>query len=117
MSPEIELLVSIGYCIFIIVLALVLKKFPPKKINHFYGYRTTRSMKNQNIWTVANTYASNLMLKVSLYSLIFPLLCYFIIPDYNFLITVIANTLLVCSIIFFTEKHLSKNFDANGKPK
>jgi uncharacterized membrane protein len=117
MTPEVELIASIGYCVFIIVIALVVKKFPPKKINHFYGYRTTRSMKNQKIWTAANTYANNLMLKVSVYSLVFPVFCYFIFPDYNFIITVIANTLLICSILLFTEKHLSKNFDADGNPR
>jgi len=25
-------------------------KYPPKKINHFYGYRTKTSMRSQEVW-------------------------------------------------------------------
>ena len=53
MSPEVELLVSIGYVILIVLFAIIVKTYPPKKINHFYGYRTSRSMKNQETWIVA----------------------------------------------------------------
>ena len=31
------------------LVALVLSKFPPKKINYFYGYRTKASMKVKNL--------------------------------------------------------------------
>ena len=32
--------------------ALVLSKFPPKKIYYFYGYRTKASMKSQESWNL-----------------------------------------------------------------
>ncbi|MDP4629843.1 MAG: SdpI family protein [Flavobacteriales bacterium] len=38
-------------------------KFPPKKINSIYGYRTARSMKSQENWDIAQRYSSRLMLK------------------------------------------------------
>lgn len=48
-----------GFWIFLLVCSLLIPavmivagflmwKHPPKKINGFYGYRTTRSMKNQD---------------------------------------------------------------------
>ena len=40
------------------LVALVLSKFPPKKINYFYGYRTKASMKSQESWNFAQNYTS-----------------------------------------------------------
>lgn len=34
------------------LVALVLSKFPPKKTNYFYGYRTKASMKSQESWNL-----------------------------------------------------------------
>lgn len=42
----------------------VLLKFPPKKINWFYGYRTPRSMKNQKRWDFAQNYSAREMIKL-----------------------------------------------------
>lgn len=105
---------SLGYCGFILFLAYMLRKFPPKNINHFYGYRTKRSMRNQEAWKVANDYSSKLMLRFSLYSFLIPALGYFSFPEYNLLITIVINTILVVSIIYYTEQHLGKHFDTEG---
>ena len=63
-----QLYIALGYCAFMLLLGWLLKKFPPKKINHLYGYRTQRSMKNQATWEAANTYSSLVFFKISLYS-------------------------------------------------
>jgi uncharacterized membrane protein len=105
---------ALGYCGFMWVLALILRKYPPKKINHFYGYRTNRSMKNQRIWDAANEYSSELMYRFCIYSFLIPVVCYFLFPSWNLLITVVGNTLLIFLVIYYTEKYLSKNFDENG---
>ena len=47
--------------------ALVLSKFPLKKINYFYGYRTKASMKSQESWNFAQNYTSKKMKYMSLY--------------------------------------------------
>jgi uncharacterized membrane protein len=39
--------------IILIVMGLIFKIFPPKKINSIYGYRTVTSMKNKNSWDIA----------------------------------------------------------------
>jgi len=40
----------------------ILKKRPPGSINHLYGYRTPRSMKNENNWAFSQLYAANELL-------------------------------------------------------
>lgn len=39
-------------------------RFPPKKINGIYGYRTPNSMKNQERWEFAQEFASKEMMKL-----------------------------------------------------
>ena len=38
-------------------------KFPPKKINSLYGYRTSSSMKSQERWDFAQIYSAKEMFK------------------------------------------------------
>ncbi|HMP98127.1 MAG TPA: SdpI family protein [Cyclobacteriaceae bacterium] len=45
----------------LLVIGYLFMRFPPKKINHFYGYRTPRSMRSQEAWDFANKYSSALM--------------------------------------------------------
>ena len=37
------------------LISVIFWKFPPKKINGFYGYKTPKAMQNQQIWDFANT--------------------------------------------------------------
>ncbi|WP_425269344.1 SdpI family protein [Flavobacterium limicola] len=48
--------------IFIIV-GFILYGYPPKKINYLYGYRTSSSMKNSEVWTFSQKYASVKMIQ------------------------------------------------------
>jgi uncharacterized membrane protein len=111
-----QLYMALGYCAFMLLLGWLLKKFPPKKINHLYGYRTQRSMKNQATWEVANTYSSLVFFKVSLYSFFIPVGLYFLYPQLNVLITIVTNTLLLLYVIYATEKQLKTRFDTQGNP-
>ncbi len=111
-----QLYIALGYCAFMLLLGWLLKKFPPKKINHLYGYRTQRSMKNQATWEAANTYSSLVFFKVSLYSFFIPVALYFLYPQQNVLFTIITNTLLLLYVLYATEKHLKAHFDIQGNP-
>ena len=111
-----QLYIALGYCAFMLLLGWLLKKFPPKKINHLYGYRTQRSMKNQATWEAANTYSSLVFFKVSLYCFFIPVALYFLYPQLNVLITIITNTLLLLYVLYATEKHLKARFDIQGNP-
>ena len=90
------------------VAAFVTMKFPPKKINGIYGYRTSRSMKSQENWDIAQRYSSRLMLKQGLVMLaIGGMLIALPIPDE--VSSVISVSLLIISVIVLfvqTEKKL-----------
>ena len=43
------------------VVGIVFWKYPPKKINGLYGYRTTRSRKSQEAWDFAQRYSAKLL--------------------------------------------------------
>lgn len=49
--------------ILMIVIGKILIKNPPKKINGIYGYRTSRSRKNQEAWDFAQRYCGKLWWK------------------------------------------------------
>lgn len=44
----------------------IVLKFPPKKINSLYGYRTNSSMKNQERWDFSQKYSAIEMIKLSI---------------------------------------------------
>lgn len=49
--------------VLMIVIGKVFVKKPPGKINGIYGYRTRRSMKNQDAWNFAHCYCGKLWWK------------------------------------------------------
>lgn len=61
-NPLFIIPVSTGL-IFLIV-GFIMMKFPPKKINGLYGYRTSSSMKNQARWDFAQHYSAQEMMKL-----------------------------------------------------
>lgn len=83
-------------------------RFPPKKINPMYGYRTKRSMISQENWDIAQKFSSQLMLKQGLIML--ALACILIVlPIPEIVAVIISVVLLVGSVIVLfvqTEKRL-----------
>ena len=57
-------LIPVSSGLIIIITGMVLLKFPPKKINGFYGYRTVSSMKSTKRWEFAQIYSSKEMIKL-----------------------------------------------------
>lgn len=51
MSPILYVMTTNGL---LFLLSILFYKFPPKKINSLYGYRTVKAMQNQQIWDFAN---------------------------------------------------------------
>ena len=88
--------------------AFITLKFPPKKINSIYGYRTSRSMKNQENWDLAQRFSSQLMLKQGLFMLVLALILA-VLPIPMEAATLISLLLLLTSVINLfvqTEKRL-----------
>ena len=94
------------------VTALITLRFPPKKINYLYGYRTATSMKNQQVWDFAQRYSGIKMLQIGL--LLIALSWVNLLLDLNDGWQVgIGLALVIISCIclfFFTEKAIKKNF-------
>ena len=117
MDADFELWLSLGYVLFMLGLTYIFKLFPPKGINHLYGYRTPRSMRNDQTWKFANDYSMGIMRKIAIYCLLLPALGYVLWPNANFLVTVIVHSFALLSIIWLTERQLKKHFDDNGNPR
>jgi len=97
--------------IFIFV-GLILSKFPPKKINWLYGYRTKSSMKDQKRWDFAQKYAANELIKLGGLSMLFGMLIFLINPTIRFG-TYLALGLLFLGIIILVvrvEKAIAVKF-------
>ena len=90
----------------LLMVSILFKLFPPKKINSFYGYRTRKSKLNDTNWKMANKYAANLML-ISIFSLlIISLTLELLNLEYD---TILIGLLLLTFVIIIvlTEKKLS----------
>ena len=102
----------------LILVGLLMWKKPPKNINMLYGYRTERSMANQETWEFAQKHSGKTMLKVGLIMLFPSLLIN--IPFYSSSEGVVgAVGLIVCAVqllaliasVIYTETALKKEFE------
>ena len=99
--------VAIAY----IILGLFMIKFPPKKINYFYGYRTPGSMKSQNRWNFAQIYSAKEFIKSGIGVLIISSILYSVTD--TFIEPLLVGILIVISVIIpvlKTELALKKKF-------
>jgi len=94
---------------------------PPKTINRVFGYRTSRSMKNQETWDFAQVYCGKLWWKIGWIMLPFSIVG--MIPvigkDDDFVggigaVVITVECIILFLSIFFVEKALVKKF-GNGK--
>ena len=102
---------------------LLFMKKPPKKVNGWYGYRTSRSMKNQDTWDFAQRYMGKvwwkwgwIMLPPVVLAQALTLLC----PDVNSmsiwaLVLMAAELVVLMAAISPVEQALKQNFDENGR--
>lgn len=112
MSPYIYVL-SVNGLLFLI--SLIFYFFPPKKINRLYGYRTHRTMQNQDVWDFANTLFNKTLLTYSSISFVAAMVLANLYPNLMtswFPMGFLFFTILVC--IITTENALNQNFDKEG---
>lgn len=95
-----------------LAVSLMMKIWPPKKINSFYGYRTPRSMKNQLAWDDANTFSADLMMWSGISLLFVQVICYVLIGGHISLLVSIGYFLAaILTTVVLTERRLiKKNF-------
>ena len=104
--------------IIMIILGIVLVKHPPKNINGFIGYRTSRSMKNEETWLFAQKYCGRLW-QITGWIMLFPSAAVHI-PFYGGnsdsvgtlgIVLMIIQTAALLVTVALTEKELKKKFD------
>ncbi|PCI11801.1 MAG: hypothetical protein COB73_01045 [Flavobacteriaceae bacterium] len=97
----------------IFVLAgFIMLKFPPKKINSFYGYRTYKSMKNQERWDFAQKYSSLEMIKLGGLLTLSSCLGFFYLPKEKtaMFIGLGLMILMVIILLFRVERAIQQKF-------
>ncbi|WP_278308919.1 SdpI family protein [Parasporobacterium paucivorans] len=107
--------------VIIIAIGVVFKNHPPKEINSFAGYRTSRSMKSKETWEFANKYSARLMLLCGIILLIItvPILLVFRneseeIQGVVMVALCTVQTVAVVLTIIPVEKALKNRFDNRG---
>lgn len=96
-----------------IIAAIIQLKFPPKKINSLYGYRTKSSMSSQEAWDFAQIYSAKLMLRFGAGLCLIALLLKevsFSNVGYELVTSTFIITLLVVVMLAIVEKALKKRF-------
>ena len=103
--------------IIMIIFGAILKFIPPSKINSFYGYRTTRSMKSQRAWDYAQRRIGTLWLYIGVILYVVFIISMLVLPvtkENMSLINVGIGIFALISGIPLVEKELKDKFDENG---
>ena len=97
---------------------------PPKRINPLYGYRTRRSMRNQDTWDFAHHYCGKIWLVCGLASIppsLVPI--WLVVGKSEQLISMTGSIVLGIQVLLLvvslipTERALKDNFDEFGRPR
>ena len=118
-KSDFQLLCVLPGSIFFIV-GIVMKYFTPKYPNLWFGYRTPFSVKNEQTWNEANSYAANIAIVVGvLNAVVWGYLGYKFSDDpNNQIVGSIGAPIIIISaamLLILTEIHLRKIFDKDGK--
>lgn len=108
----------------LIVAGALMNRRPPRKITALYGYRTERSMKNEDTWQFANKYSGALIWKIGWIALAVAAVLSIALWRFgkgamsivNLLLTT-AQCVAVIVIIPMTERALKDAFDDEGRRK
>ena len=122
-----------GFWIFMLIMVLLIPltmlffgwllfRKTPKEINYVYGYRTKRSMMNEETWRFANQYFGKVWYLCGLISAPLSVIAIAIVFGKGLgtvgtvggIITMLQMLPLIGAIVP-TESELKKNFDENGK--
>jgi len=103
-----QLLLLAGIIFFIT--GFITKKFQPKKINAFYGYRTNASMKNQNQWDFAQQFASTKMMQIAIVMMLLSFFKMILKDQQERLISLCILLAGVFYLLYATEKAIRNKF-------
>lgn len=78
-------------------------RFPPKKINGLYGYRTSNSMMNQRNWDFAQIYSAKEMIKLGGLLMLSSLIGFFNVIKESISVILGVNFLIIMVVILITR--------------
>ena len=100
------------------------QKKPPEKINHIYGYRTARSMKNQETWRFAHETCGRLWVRLGAVLLLLSLAAAAMTFGSGVetagivsAVVVVVQMVVVIGSIVPVERALKRNFDDQGRKR
>lgn len=103
---------------------LLFMKKTPGEINRIFGYRTKRSMKNQDTWLFAHRYIGKLWYRSGIAVLLLSVIAMIFLNGKNDDIVgsvggviVMLQMIPLIGAVFPTEAALEKNFDESGNPR
>ncbi len=95
-----------------VIASIITHRFPPRKINYLYGYRTGNSMKSQDRWDFAQKYSSRRMHEAG-FALIAVSFAGYPLPlsaEVKFWVGILPAMLSCVYIFHKTEKALRQHF-------
>lgn len=100
--------------VIILVVGLLLKRFPPAKINPYYGYRTPSSMRSQERWHFAQRYSASVMIRMGATVTPFAILGLFVSwpPVTSMIVALAVVGAMVAILLVGTERAIRHRFEA-----
>ena len=112
MSPILYVLTTNGL---LFLLSIIFWKFPSKKINNLYGYRTVKAMQNEQIWDFSNSiFNKNLLIYSGISLLGSLLLASFTSKELTWQPMLLVLLSVLVSVIK-TERGLSDKYTEEGE--
>ncbi|GAB3535345.1 hypothetical protein GCM10027443_24240 [Pontibacter brevis] len=95
----------------VLLIGYILKRWPPKRVNWFYGFRTHYSMRNEENWHEGNRYYARVILGIGFISVFISLACYWLLPMLASLLVPLGFMLLFfMPSIVLTNQHLKRKY-------
>ncbi|NSL88122.1 hypothetical protein ECE50_014840 [Chitinophaga sp. Mgbs1] len=98
----------------------LVRRFPPKSIKSWYGYRSFLSTRNPEMWQVANQDAAYISRRIGFILILIGICCALLFDrqtDWFWYITVGAVVAGTMYMVGYTEWRLQQMFDEEGKRK
>lgn len=91
---------------------ILMKAFPPKNVNGFYGYRTPNSMESKEKWDFAQKYSTKEMIQIGGIMILLSFLGLFLNPadDYGLYLGLALMIILIVILFIRVEKAINNKF-------
>ena len=118
------LVMDLLFPVIMVLFGAIFSRVAPKRINYIFGYRTERSMKNEDTWVFAHKFIGRLWLFIGIPMLIVSASVMLLLLGASETVVSAVGTGLcflqlagVIIPVFPTERALKRTFDKNGNRK